>query len=84
MRVANQQMKVYCIKYKWPFEIIFSVRILNMPAASLIAKVNEMSSLLSGGILDNLNAFFKSGKDEIFKTIVIQDFLFKYEGTKLF
>ena len=55
-----------------------------MPAASLIAKVSEMSALLSGGIFDNLNAFFKDGKDEIFKKIVIQDFLFKYEGTKLF
>ena len=49
-----------------------------MPAASLIAKVSEMSPLLSGGILDNLNAFFKDGKDEIFKKIVIHDFLFKY------
>lgn len=52
-----------------------------MPAASLIAKVSEMSSLLSGGILDNINTVFnntENAKDELFKKIVVEDFLFKY------
>ena len=58
-----------------------------MPAASLIAKVSEMSSLLSGGILDNINTVFnntENAKDELFKKIVVEDFLFKYKGTKIF
>jgi len=52
------------------------VRILNMPAASFIAKVEREVHSVSAGVYDELNTFFNEGKDELFKSVVVEDFLF--------
>ncbi len=57
----------------------FSVRILNMPAASFIAKLSTMSKYLAPGILAVVNEFFNGGGDELFKKVVVDNFLFRYK-----
>lgn len=55
-----------------------------MPAASFIAKLGNMNPILSGGILNTVNAFFNDGGDEIFKKTVVDKFLFRYRGGIIF
>ena len=83
VRAAAQQMKVYCIKKMVYNHYYFSVRILNMPAASLIAKLSDMSHYLSEPILAILNTFFKNDEDQLFKKIVVEEFLFRYREPQL-
>ena len=56
-----------------------SVRIINMPAASFIAKVERAkeTEVASGGLFPRLNEFFNEGRDELFKEVVVADFLFR-------
>ena len=76
VRDAAQQMKVYCIKKIVYNHYYFSVRILNMPAASLIAKLSD--SFLAEYILPILNTTFKNDEDQLFKKVVVEEFLFRY------
>ena len=48
-----------------------------MPAASFIAKVEREVHSISASVYDELNTFFNEGKDELFKSVVVEDFLFK-------
>ena len=49
-----------------------------MPAASFIAKMERDVHSFSAGVYDKLNDLFNEGKDELFKSVVVEDFLFKY------
>ena len=50
-----------------------------MPAASFIAKLSTMSKYLAPGILAVVNEFFNDGGDELFKKVVVDNFLFRYK-----
>ena len=54
-----------------------------MPAASLIAKLSDMTHYLSEPILAILNTFFKNDEDQLFKKIVVEEFLFRYREPQL-
>ena len=68
-----------------PFSIssnIFTpVRMLNMPAASFIAKIEREVHSISAGVYAGLNDIFNDVNneyhDEIFKEIVVDEFLFR-------
>ena len=49
-----------------------------MPAASFIAKVEREVHTIAASVYDKLNTFFNEGQDELFKNVVVEDFLFKY------
>ena len=49
-----------------------------MPAASFIAKMERDVHSFSAAVYDKLNTLFNEGKDELFKNVVVEDFLFKY------
>ena len=49
-----------------------------MPAASFIAKMERDVHSFSAGVYDKLNTLFNEGKDDLFKSVVVEDFLFKY------
>ena len=53
-----------------------------MPAASFIAKVSNMNPILSWGHLEKVNTLFNNGEDELFKKIVVDNFLFRYKRIK--
>ena len=48
-----------------------------MPAASFIAKLEREVHTIAASVYDKLNILFKEGKDELFKKVVVEDFLFK-------
>ena len=62
----------------------FSVRILNMPAVSFIAKAVREFGTVAGGVFSHLNDLFNkegefvNGGDELFREFVVADFLFRF------
>lgn len=58
---------------------IIAVRILNFPAASFMGKLerDKLTTTLAPAVFAALNTFFNENKDEIFKEVVVADFLFR-------
>ena len=58
-----------------------SVRMINMPAASFIAKVEREVHTISAAAYQKLNDLFNQGSekggDDLFKKVVVDEFLFR-------
>ena len=59
-------------------DLIMTVRIINVPALSLIAKVKRENSPSASFIIDSImDIFFLTGEDDLFKEVHVDSFLFK-------